>query len=64
MNTVRGRGGNSEPRNLLIAGSTTSIDRTCVAAFAISTDPAGAGRLFLSVHHYEPFPFTLMGEPA
>jgi endoglucanase len=64
VDTVRSRGGYNETRNLLIAGFTTSIDRTCVDAFAIPTDPAGAGRLFLSIHYYEPFTFTLMVEPA
>ncbi len=62
VDTVRSGGGYDATRNLLIAGYTTSVDRTCVDAFAIPNDPAGAGRLFLSIHYYEPF--TLMGEPA
>lgn len=64
VDTVRGQGGYNETRNLLIAGFTTSIDRTCVDAFAIPTDPAGAGRIFVSIHYYEPYTFTLMTEPA
>ena len=64
VDTVRSRGGYNETRNLLIAGFTTSIDRTCVDAFAIPMDPAGSGRIFVSIHYYEPFTFTLMSEPA
>ncbi len=64
VDTVRNGGGHNQTRNLLIAGFTTSIDRTCVDAFDIPEDPAGEGKLFVSIHYYEPFTFTLMAEPA
>ena len=64
VDTVRGLGSYNETRNLLIAGFTTSIDRTCVDAFAIPNDPAGTGRIFVSIHYYEPYTFTLMTDPA
>jgi endoglucanase len=35
-----------------------------VNEFAIHADPAGSGRLFLSIHYYTPYPFCLMSEPA
>ena len=62
VNTVRGSGGYNETRNLLIAGFTTSIDRTCVDAFGIPNDPAGAGRLFLSIHYYDPYTYSITAE--
>jgi endoglucanase len=64
VDTVRAAGGSNETRVLLIAGFITDIEKTCVNAFAIPVDPAGGGKLLLSIHYYTPFPFTLMSEPA
>jgi endoglucanase len=64
VSTVRGSSGYNKTRNLLIAGYVTNIDMTCVDAFAIPSDPAGAGKLFLSIHYYAPYPFCCMSEPA
>ena len=57
VTTVRAQGGYNATRALLIAGFTTDIDLTCVDAFAIPSDPAGADRLFLSLHYYTPYTF-------
>ena len=57
VTTVRGQGGYNATRALLIAGFTTDIDLTCVDAFKIPSDPAGAGKLFLSLHYYTPYTF-------
>jgi len=57
VTTVRAQGGENASRALLIAGFTTDIDRTCVDAFTVPTDPAGQGKLFLSLHYYTPYTF-------
>jgi endoglucanase len=57
VTTVRAQGGYNATRALLIAGFTTDIDLTCVDAFTIPTDPAGTGKLFLSIHYYTPYTF-------
>jgi len=64
VTTVRAQGGYNATRGLLIAGFATDITKTCVDAFAVPTDPAGAGKLFLSIHYYDPYTFTLMEDPA
>ena len=64
VTTVRGQGGYSRTRALLIAGFATDITKTCVDAFAVPNDPAGAGKLFLSLHYYSPPTFTLLDAPA
>ena len=63
VDTVRSAGGANESRVLLIAGFLTDIAATCVNEFAIPVDPAGGGKLLLSIHYYTPYPFTLMSEP-
>jgi endoglucanase len=57
VTTVRGQSGYNKSRALLIAGFNTDIDLTCVDAFSVPNDPAGAGRLFLSIHYYTPYTF-------
>jgi endoglucanase len=64
VTTVRAQGGHNASRALLIAGLGTDINKTCVDAFAVPTDPAGAGRLFLSLHFYDPSTFTILEEVA
>lgn len=64
VNTVRSQGGYNFTRALLIAGFGTDINKTCVNTFTIPTDPAGAGRLFLSIHFYDPSTFTILEEVA
>jgi endoglucanase len=57
VTTVRGQGGYDATRALLIAGFTTDIDLTCVDAFTVPDDPAGPGKLLLSIHYYTPYTF-------
>ena len=57
VTTVRAQGGYNATRALLIAGFTTDIDLTCVDAFTVPNDPAGADKLFLSLHYYTPYTF-------
>ncbi len=70
VDTVRAGTGYNPTRGLLIAGFATDIEKTCVDAFTTPTDPAGPGKLFLSLHYYTPYTFTLMetveswGSPA
>jgi endoglucanase len=59
VTTVRAQGGYNATRALLIAGFNTDIDKTCVPAFTVPTDPTGTGRLFLSIHYYTPWTFTI-----
>jgi endoglucanase len=64
VTTARAQGGFNATRALLIAGLATDINKTCVDSFTVPTDPAGEGKLFLSIHFYDPYPFTLMEDPA
>jgi endoglucanase len=64
VTTVRAQGGYNATRALLIAGFNTDINKTAVDAFAVPTDPAGSGKLFLSIHYYDPYTFTLMEDAA
>ena len=57
VTTVRAQSGYNTGRALLIAGFTTDIDLTCVDGFTVPTDPAGANKLFLSIHYYTPYTF-------
>lgn len=57
VTTVRAQAGYSKTRALLIAGFTTDIQLTCVDSFTIPSDPAGDGKLFLSLHYYTPYTF-------
>jgi len=59
VTTARAQGGFNATRALLIAGFNTDLDKTCVPAFTVPTDPAGAGKLFLSIHYYTPWTFTI-----
>jgi endoglucanase len=59
VTTVRALGGYNATRALLIAGFNTDLDKTCVPAFTVPTDPAGTGKLFLSIHYYTPWTFTI-----
>jgi endoglucanase len=64
VSTVRVQAGYNFTRALLIAGFSTDINRTCVDAFAVPSDPAGPGRLFLSIHFYDPSTFTILESVA
>ena len=64
VDTVRAQGGANAGRALLIAGFNTDIDRTCVSEFKIPNDPAGSGKLFLSLHYYTPYQFTILEDSS
>ena len=64
VSTVRAQGGYNTTRALLIVGFETDIDKTCVSSFKVPTDPAGPGRLFLSIHYYAPSTFTILEDTA
>jgi endoglucanase len=57
VNTVRATGGNNARRHLVVQGFNTNIDST-YKGFIKPTDPA-TNRLFLEVHYYDPFNFTI-----
>lgn len=59
VTTVRAEAGYNKTRALLVAGFATDIELTCVDDFAVPNDPAGEGKLFLSLHYYTPYPFCL-----
>ncbi|MEO8904248.1 MAG: glycoside hydrolase family 5 protein [Polyangiaceae bacterium] len=59
VTTARAQGGFNATRALLIAGFNTDLQKTCVPAFTVPTDPAGTGKLFLSIHYYTPWTFTI-----
>ena len=63
VTTVRAAGGANATRNLLISGFNAKIEDTCVNDLIVPTDPAGTGKLMLSVHYYTPYPFSQMTEP-
>jgi endoglucanase len=57
VTTIRAQGGYNAGRALLIAGFNTDLNLTCVDGFTMPTDPAGTGKLFLSIHYYNPWTF-------
>jgi endoglucanase len=57
VTTVRAQTGHNATRALLIAGFQTDIELTCVPEFTVPNDPAGTGKLLLSVHYYTPYTF-------
>lgn len=60
VDTIRAQEGFNKTRALVYAGFQTDIERTCVAAFEAPDDPAGPGKMLLSLHYYTPYTFTLM----
>ena len=60
VTTVRATGGYNATRALLISGFNTDFEKTCVPAFKVPTDPAGTGKLFLSLHYYTPYQFAIL----
>lgn len=60
VNTVRATDGNNAKRHLVVQGYYTSIEHT-VATNTVPKDSA-ANRLFMEVHYYDPYNFTLNGD--
>ena len=59
VNTVRATGGNNAKRHLVVQGYFTNIDIT-TATNTVPNDTV-ANRLFMEVHYYDPYNFTLNG---
>jgi len=57
VNAVRATGGNNALRHLVVQGYFTNIDNT--AAFNTVPKDTVANRLFMEVHYYDPYDFTL-----
>ena len=59
VDAVRATGGRNVTRTLVVQGPSTSISSTTDPAigFRMPSDPAGAGRLMVEVHYYEPWDF-------
>jgi len=62
VNTVRATGGNNARRHLVVQGYFTNIDIT-TATNTVPSDTV-ANRLFMEVHYYDPYDFTLNGNSA
>jgi endoglucanase len=62
VNTVRATGGNNARRHLVVQGYFTSIEHT-VAGNTVPTDSV-PNRLFMEVHYYDPYNFTLNGKSS
>lgn len=58
VDTVRATGGNNAKRFLIASGFNTDIAKTCDDRFIMPTDTV-EGKLFLSVHYYDPGDFCL-----
>jgi len=59
VDAVRATGGNNSVRHLIVQGYYTNIDST-VASNTVPTDSA-TNRLFMEVHYYDPYDFTING---
>lgn len=59
ITVVRNSGGNNAKRFLLIAGFDTDINYTCDPRFNMPKDTV-ENRLLISVHYYDPTPYTIM----
>ena len=57
VSTVRATGGNNANRYLVVQAFNTNIDNA--ANFAVIPNDTVAGRLFMEVHYYDPYNFTL-----
>lgn len=62
VDAVRATGGNNAQRHLVVQGYFTNIDITTVSN-TVPTDTV-AHRLFMEVHYYDPFNFTLNGSSS
>jgi len=60
VRVVRASGGNNGKRHLVVPGYNTSIEHT-LAGFQLPADTI-PNRLILSVHFYDPYLFSLMGQ--
>lgn len=57
VDAVRATGGNNADRYLIVQGFNTNIDHT--VNFFVVPDDTASNRLFVEVHYYDPYNFTL-----
>ena len=57
VDAVRATGGNNATRYLIVQGFNTNIDHT--VNFFVTPSDSASGRLFVEVHYYDPYNFTL-----
>jgi endoglucanase len=58
VDTVRATGGNNARRHLVVQAFNTNIDHSQTCNATLPADSA-TGRLFMEVHYYDPFNFTI-----
>jgi len=58
VKTVRATGGNNAKRHLVVQAFNTNVDAAPTCNATLPTDSA-ANRLFMEVHYYDPFNFTI-----
>lgn len=64
VDIIRSQGSKNEKRFLLIPGFTTNIDSTCDDRYKMPEDPSNSvQKLIVSVHYYNPAPYSLTGDP-
>ncbi len=62
VDIIRSQGGKNADRFLLIAGYDTNIDSTVSDRYVMPTDTID-NHLMISVHYYDPSPYTLVSDP-
>lgn len=62
VDIIRSQGSKNADRFLLIAGYDTNIDKTVDERYVMPTDTID-NHLMISVHYYDPSPFTLVSDP-
>lgn len=59
VDTVRATGGVNATRYLMVPSNAASAGNALNSAFTMPTDPAGTGRLIVSIHAYTPYDFAM-----
>ncbi|MGN1119428.1 MAG: glycoside hydrolase family 5 protein, partial [Oscillospiraceae bacterium] len=59
VDTVRSSGGMNASRFLMVPSNAAAPQNALNAAFTMPNDPAGEGRLLVSVHAYSPYDFAM-----
>ncbi|MDR2703056.1 MAG: glycoside hydrolase family 5 protein [Cellulomonadaceae bacterium] len=65
VDTVRATGGNNAERFLIASPYGASASEAATQDLVIPVDPAGPGKIIVSIHNYAPYPFALyLGDRA
>ena len=59
VDTVRATGGTNSTRYLMVPSNAAAPQNALNSAFTMPSDPAGEGRLIVSVHAYSPYDFAM-----